>query len=183
MLTSILTIFVVLAFAVTVAGALAPKRKPSPFIFEWASPEKQVNEWVLNASRVTGVSAAQIKAIMYIESRGNPNAVNPSDPSFGLMQLILPTARAFGGERITQEILLADPQLNTTLGARFLAELEEKFSRSLPFSEWAVAYNLGEPKFRRGVRNPDYRARVKRRDGQRVWLGPGELEAAFEGSV
>ena len=56
------------------------------------------------------ISANEILAIVWSESTGNPLAINPSDPSYGLMQLTMPIAEAFGG--VTDKGQLFNAQLN-----------------------------------------------------------------------
>lgn len=139
---------------------------------------------IRNAARAAGIAAAQVAAIVYIESRGNPAATNPSDPSYGLMALQIPTARAYAddSDQVDAQNLCAEPDLNLKCGSRFLADLSRKYSAGLDFGKWAQAYNVGETKFNRGVRNPGYGAKVLNSEtGQREFLGPGELAALFAG--
>jgi len=143
-----------------------------------------VNEWVRAAAADAVISPEKIKAIMYIESRGNPRAVNPSDPSYGLMQIELGTAKFYGRPDLSAPVLVGDPELNAKIGARFLAHLLEKYGGDFEFGEWAQAYNVGEPKFDRGIRNPLYGAKVRRiSDGEMIFLDAGQLEAEFRGTL
>ena len=154
---------------------------------EWdlTIPLLTLEDMIGDAARAAGVSPAQVAAVCYIESRGNPRAVNPRDPSYGLMQLILPVSRpawapalayADSGDVVNEQTLIQNPALNLKLGARFLAHLSKKYSAKLAFAEWVQAYNLGETKFDRGVRNYSYRGLVWDSEaGKRVYLTPGEL--------
>jgi soluble lytic murein transglycosylase-like protein len=167
----------------TAKGAtLMPDSRYKP---EWSAalPLADLELRIRNAARAAGIAAAQVAAIVYIESRGNPAAVNPSDPSYGLMALQIPTARAYADDSDVVNVqTLADPDLNLKCGSRFLADLSRKYSARLDFGEWAQAYNVGETKFNRGVRNPGYGAKILDSEtGKRTFLGPGELAALFAG--
>jgi soluble lytic murein transglycosylase len=78
------------------------------------------------------------------ESVFNPRAVSPSD-AYGLMQLLLPTARLtakhYGVDTsVTTEALLSDPQLNIRLGTGYMREQLDKYGR---IEYLAAAYNAG----------------------------------------
>jgi soluble lytic murein transglycosylase-like protein len=164
--------------AKTPAGETTVAQK---YQFDWATDEAQVNTWAAHAAGASGVSAAKIKAIIFIESRGDPTRQNPSDPSYGLMALMIPTAAYYSGyPEIGSGDLLADAQLNADTGALFLAHLQKRYAAAYPFAIWAQVYNLGETKFDQGQRNPGYGARVLNTEtGQQEFLNPGQLEAAF----
>jgi len=76
----------------------------------------------------SGIPAALAYAIMREESAFDPEAVSPSR-AHGLMQLILPTARAVAkAMRMTcDEASLHEPETNIALGCRFLADLRARF--------------------------------------------------------
>lgn len=153
---------------------------------EWsrALPLADLELRIRNAARAAGIAAAQVAAIVYIESRGNPAAENPSDPSYGLMALQIPTARFYADDSDQVDVwtLIDDPDLNLKCGARFLADLSRKYSARFDFGEWAQAYNVGEPKFNKGIRNPSYGAKLlDTESGNKVFLGPGELAGFFAG--
>lgn len=84
-------------------------------------------------------SIALIKGVIATESQWNPNAVNPSDPSYGLMQIL-------GGSRGPYPMVavsdLMDPSTNITLGATFLKNQITRFS----FPGGVAAYNSGTPR-------------------------------------
>lgn len=94
-----------------------------------------------------GVEPALVKAIAIIESSENPDAINPSDPSYGLMQVLcasdgpnslcknrLPAIPMFA--TMTPEKLL-NPIENVTIGAQILAWNINKFG----FLKGIAAYN------------------------------------------
>lgn len=101
-------------------------------------------------------------AIARVESSYRVDAINLSDrpPSVGVMQIKLPTARAYVPEVASQE-QLQDPFLNIRAGVRFLQDLERKWIRTWGLDGVIQMYNLGETRFLRGERNPVYLGRVK----------------------
>lgn len=85
--------------------------------------------------------AALIKGIIAAESAWNPSAVNPSDPSYGLMQITVATARQFS-PGITSEQLVSDPRLNISIGSAFILDLLRRYS----MSDAVAYYNAGCPR-------------------------------------
>jgi len=78
------------------------------------------------------------------ESVFNPRAVSHAD-AYGLMQLLVPTARMMskrtgGDEAVTVERLLGDPRLNIRLGTTYMREQMDKYGR---IEYVAAAYNAG----------------------------------------
>ena len=102
----------------------------------------------------------EILAIVYTESSGNSNAENPSDPSWGLMQVTLPIAKYYSQGQVTTSELLLNPDLNMQCGSAFLADLKTKYGATHPLyigatktvssTGWVVAYNEGEGNLLRG---------------------------------
>jgi soluble lytic murein transglycosylase-like protein len=83
--------------------------------------------------------AALVKAVIATESAWMPGAVNPSDPSYGLMQILCgPRGPAPG---ITCEELL-DPSTNLRVGIGFLRGLLTRYGST---SDALSAYNAGRP--------------------------------------
>lgn len=104
---------------------------------------------------------AEIKAIIKNESNFNEKAVNPNDPSWGLMQVTEYIGKKFAGIRDYTE--LYDPDTNVKAGAGFLAYLKEEYSARFPLSDpnngWIQMYNIGEPHFlNKHYRNDIYQA-------------------------
>ena len=106
----------------------------------------------------------EILAIIWSESTGNPNAVNPSDPSWGLMQVTELIAKAYGGIIFPPRTgpgpkvpppQLFNPEVNMMIGSAFLAHLKETYSEHFP-DTWPQGYNQGEGNLTRGVPDPDY---------------------------
>ncbi|HEY0172002.1 MAG TPA: lytic transglycosylase domain-containing protein [Pyrinomonadaceae bacterium] len=78
------------------------------------------------------------------ESVFNPRAVSHAD-AYGLMQLLVPTARMMARLRgvdgpVTAETLLSDPRLNIRLGTSYMKEQLDKYGR---LEYLAAAYNAG----------------------------------------
>ncbi len=114
-----------------------------------ADPHAAVAAVVLNYASLSEsiaalhhVDPALVLAIIHDESGGNPDAF-PEDPardgaSFGLMQLLLPTARSVGFTGAAR--FLFDPPINVHLGTAYLASLIAEHT-----NPWLalVAYNGG----------------------------------------
>lgn len=93
----------------------------------------------------------EILAVIWNESSGNPTAMNPNDPSWGLMGVTSNIGRAYAG--VTGSALL-DPETNIKAGSGYLAYLKNLFSSS---DDWAQSYNEGETNYAKGKRyNPTY---------------------------
>lgn len=98
------------------------------------------------------------QAIAEVESGYNPNAINPRDPSYGVMQLTMAVAKHYN-PNIKDRITIMNPVENILAGVRFLADLRRKYPNAF-LSDIAEMYNLGETKFRKGFRNPRYSDKV-----------------------
>jgi soluble lytic murein transglycosylase-like protein len=154
-----------------VTGApILPKLPPLPpanlsSILHWRDEIRRVGR--------QGVPLSWILAVIKIESAGNPDAVNPSDPSSGLMQTIPLITRAFGGVSGTNREMLEhsrNPSVSLRAGIGFLADLKRKYENRYPLGEWILAYNSGETNFNKGFRgNKEY--------GRRFEIARIQLEA------
>src|SRR6185436_13914327 len=93
-------------------------------------------------AKKNGIPAALAYAVMREESAFDPEAVSPAR-AYGLMQLIVPTAKkvARGVGIACDESLLARPETNVALGCRFLADLRARFPNSPHLA--VSAYNAG----------------------------------------
>ncbi len=91
-------------------------------------------------SRETGVPLSLLLSIARQESLFDTWAVSPAQ-AFGLMQLILPTAQQYGGLSIKAEDLFR-PEINITLGGRYLNALRSEFHAGDDLIYGA--YNAGE---------------------------------------
>ncbi len=97
-------------------------------------------EEVMAQAQKNGVSTSLIYAMMKAESRFDSDIVSRAG-AIGLMQIMPNTARGLLGRRVDAEEL-KDPKTSIVLGARYLASLMKRFSRSQP-DVWAAAYNAG----------------------------------------
>lgn len=84
-------------------------------------------------------SIALIKGVIATESQWNPNAVNPADPSYGLMQILAGSRGPFPTVAVSD---LMDPATNITLGSTFLMNQITRFG----FPGGIAAYNSGTPR-------------------------------------
>jgi soluble lytic murein transglycosylase-like protein len=96
-----------------------------------------------------GVEGRLVRAIIYAESRGNPDAIS-HDGARGVMQLMPSTARDY--RRIASLQTLHDPRVNVRIGTRHLARLVDRVERRFPVVASrdvsrvklvAAAYNAG----------------------------------------
>lgn len=95
----------------------------------------------------------EIKAVIMIESSGNPNSSNPSDPSWGLMGITLPIGIQYA--EVTQSSDLLDPATNIEAGAGFMSYLKGKYFDGTT-NNWIAAYNEGETSFLAGNADSAY---------------------------
>ncbi len=119
---------------------------------------------VQNAAEHYHVDPDLIAAVVSWEQRSatkwDPNAVNPSDPSYGLGQVTPYIGVRFGiisSEDDHQGLF--DPQKNLNAVAAFLDYLINDEKNSLDAA--VQMYNMGEPKYWDGHRVPEYLAGVK----------------------
>jgi len=124
----------------------------------------QMNQWnnlcIAVAEESQNLSPQEVKAIIGIESSGNPNASNPNDPSYGLMGIEFWVGQQYGGASQVSD--LYTPALNVTAGSGFLDYLKGKYASRFPLGQgsgWVQMYNLGETKFLAGERVPDYESK------------------------
>jgi membrane-bound lytic murein transglycosylase MltF len=100
----------------------------------------------------------EIAAIIYTESSGNPKAVNPADPSYGLMQITMPIGRKYSAAQTPTDLM--DPDTNVEAGSGFLAYLKTRYAITNPLTDpncaWVAAYNEGEPNLWSKRPDPNY---------------------------
>jgi soluble lytic murein transglycosylase-like protein len=89
------------------------------------------------ASAKYGIEVALIKSIISQESAWQADAVNPDDPSYGLMQLNYNFFKTANGDPIL------DPQENVNRGTAYLAEQTRKYGSRL--EDIISSYNAGHP--------------------------------------
>jgi hypothetical protein len=84
-------------------------------------------------------SIALVKGVIATESGWNPSAVNPADPSYGLMQILAGSRGPYPSVLISD---LMDPSTNITLGSTYLKNQISRFG----FPGGIAAYNSGTPR-------------------------------------
>jgi soluble lytic murein transglycosylase len=140
-----------------------------------------------------GVPAAFLRAVAREESGFRPDAVSRAH-AYGLVQLLLPTARGLvksKKERVRDASALLRPELNLTLGARFMANLAAGLRGT--YALVPPAYNAGPGAVARWLRERPqqqfdewveeipydetrgYTRRVLQTYGVYHWLATGEL--------
>jgi soluble lytic murein transglycosylase len=97
---------------------------------------------VVRESGANGVPLALTWAVMREESSFVAEARSPSN-AYGLMQLIVPTARmvAHGTGIVADETSLKRPEVNVTLGTKHIAQLRRAFPSNVALA--IAAYNAG----------------------------------------
>ncbi len=123
--------------AVTMLNAL-----DSLDVFEISYPDPYAKQIRHTAGEV-GLPATWVYALMRQESLFNPRAVSPSN-AYGLLQLLLPTARDVARKRGQAKPQIADllvPEINIPLGASYLNQMRERFDGQ--FAPAVAAYNAG----------------------------------------
>lgn len=87
-----------------------------------------------------------IKAIITIESAWKPDAKRHepkiNDTSYGLMQVLVKTAKWVTNNQKITPAQLKDPTLNILVGVRYLAYLKKKYKT---MDNTIAAYNAGKP--------------------------------------
>jgi soluble lytic murein transglycosylase-like protein len=89
---------------------------------------------ILQASRESGLPPELLRAMMQVESGGNPRAVSPKG-AMGLMQLMPGTARLMGVDDPY------DPEENLQGGAAYMARMMKKYGDDQELA--LAAYNAG----------------------------------------
>lgn len=89
------------------------------------------------------VEPALVMAVMQVESHFNPAAVNPTDPSYGIMQMLPSTASLLAGRPVSGEELLGNVELAVDLGTKYLAQGLAKYGNT---GDALAAYNTGVPR-------------------------------------
>jgi len=110
-----------------------------------------IARWVHSACRRHGISPSLAAAVMYVESRFQPDARSPKG-ALGLMQVMRTTASRYG---VHSEAQLLDPQTNIEVGVRYLRDLLQMFPGRVDLA--VAAYNAGEGAVvKHGYRVPPY---------------------------
>jgi soluble lytic murein transglycosylase-like protein len=150
-------IFLLLRKSASASGA--PAGNPGD-----TSVEDSIDAAIKKASDMYSVPVPIIKAIIRKESNFNPNAQNPMDPSFGLMQVIPAVFFDFGyivnyqNPTAAEIAIMMMVENNVMVGTKFLGNLLRKY----PFDTAIQMYNVGEAGFNSGHTALFYLADVKR---------------------
>lgn len=105
------------------------------------------------AARDYDIDPDLLRAVMHVESRGNPGAVSHKGAR-GLMQIMPATAKRFGVR--DPHVELGDPMINIRTGAAYLKTLQGHFGNDLELV--LAAYNAGEGAVMKyGRKIPPYR--------------------------
>ncbi|PXV66581.1 soluble lytic murein transglycosylase [Sinimarinibacterium flocculans] len=111
-------------------------------MFELSYPDPYAGT-IREQARAVGLAPEIVYGVMRQESLFNPRATSPAN-AYGLLQLLLPTAREVArrrGDARPDRDDLMQPQVNIPLGATFLRELHARFD-----GQWLPAlagYNAG----------------------------------------
>jgi soluble lytic murein transglycosylase-like protein len=95
---------------------------------------QRLNSIVAAQSKANHVDPRLVRAVIRIESGGDPSAVSPAG-AMGLMQLMPGTARAYG------VLNPWDPEQNVAAGARHLSDLLREYNGDVSLA--LAAYNAG----------------------------------------
>lgn len=111
--------------------------------------DKNQEELIRQAAREEGISPKVLRALVQVESKGNPDAVGYETPetkrqgarAIGLGQLMPKTARAQAAKMGIEEPNLKDPVTNLKISANYLKELLDRFDGDLELA--LTAYHSG----------------------------------------
>jgi soluble lytic murein transglycosylase len=127
----------------SVLGRMPPRFPAGAWLEAWklAYPRPYV-ELVSEQAKKNALAPSLIYAVMREESAFDPDAESPAD-AYGLMQLILPTARSAGKALGLphDRISLKRPSVNIPLGARVLGKYRDQFPQDPLLA--VAAYNAG----------------------------------------
>jgi soluble lytic murein transglycosylase-like protein len=115
--------------------------------------EKSLDDKIKKYAALNGLDWLLVKSICQVESNLNPKAIGDDGASLGLMQIQKSTAKGYGA---TDQTDLLDEENNLQFGCAFLADLIKKYGLLMAIE----IYNLGETKYLKGYRSPDYLNRV-----------------------
>lgn len=151
----------------TLFGLVGDNNPSPPLIFMTPllpnrNPEPTVEEVVAEAARENQLDPRLIRAIIKVESAGNPRAVSPKG-AMGLMQLMPETARSLG---------VKDPfdiKENIQAGARYLKSLIDRYHGNVELA--LAAYNWGPGNLEKSTKSMpletvQYVAKVKKYWGE-----------------
>jgi soluble lytic murein transglycosylase-like protein len=122
-------------------------------------PQLTQDELISLWSNIRKLDEDLVRAIIWVESKGNRHALGDNKTTYGLMQIGHSISRAYGCQSSSE---LYEVNVNLMVGTGFLKKMIDKYG----VKGGVQAYNLGETKYRRGVRNLRYYNRVRRAYGR-----------------
>lgn len=106
---------------------------------------EQYQSYITKYAKEFNVPESWVKAVIMTESSGDPRAVgsdpDPLDRGYGLMQIILRTARGLGYTGTVEGLF--DVDTNIRLGTKLLGQLRERWGDDIKMVY--SAYNSGAP--------------------------------------
>ena len=116
-------------------------------MFNLAGLSEDIETYIQTASASYSVPVPLIKAIIKIESDYRPSVYKQEphvkDASWGLMQVLLSTAKWISGNNDLTASQLMDPSFNIYVGTKYLAYLMGRYSK---LTDVMAAYNAGSPR-------------------------------------
>ena len=117
----------------------------------------ELHRQILRAAAIHDLDPDLVKAVVWAESRFNPQAISPKR-AIGLMQVLPSTASAIGFKSVDDtplEHLLQDPWVSLLVGTRYLSRQLAYFGGRTDLA--LAAYNAGPGAVERaGMRVPNY---------------------------
>jgi soluble lytic murein transglycosylase-like protein len=126
-----------------------------------SSTPEEIQPLIRRVASARGVDPALMLAFAKKETNFNPAAVNASDPSYGLFQIMPFWLQYFGFSTDPDQLMNAE--FNTGLACDIVGYFQQKGFR---FPDQADIYNVGETLWKDGRRNVSYRNDVIRFYGE-----------------
>lgn len=125
--------------------------------------ENGLLSFIDSKARANSLEPALVKAIAKTESNMNPLAKNPSDPSYGLMQITPGLGEDYGLIKDSRNVdggdigLMMNVSNNLDVACWYL----DKLLKTFDFDGAIQGYNVGMTGYRNGRRNLDYLEKVR----------------------
>jgi len=139
---------VLLACLLAAVSAPAQEHEPGQYSFRTPknTPPSKFNAWIKQASAKHGLDPALVRAVMEVESGGDPSAVSPKGAQ-GLMQIMPDTAKDL---KLSDPF---DPSASIDAGSRYLAAQLKAFG---DVRLALAAYNAGPEAVRKYAGIPPF---------------------------
>lgn len=128
---------------------------------------RTLDDIIFEKARKWNINPLLIKAHIQVESSWDVDAVNPNDPSYGLMGISTMLAQDYGLCRDWRNVTpteienIKNPENNIEAGARFLNYLH--LYKGYSFEVATQMYNCGERGYNeKGIRVPEYLAKIRK---------------------